>query len=134
MISGLPPLAAKLQFVLNEGKVTAAQIARACGVTDQAINGWRKTGRIAKHHMVTLAEVTGKDLDWWMSGLAPPASRAVKASWDVETVEFANLFSRLSAEERGKLRALLLIARNGIPDERVEQKMPAVKSKKSKAT
>lgn len=42
--------------------VTSADLARACGVTPQAVNGWRKDGRIAKRHLGKIKTLTGRDI------------------------------------------------------------------------
>lgn len=47
-------------------RVTSAALAEACGVTPQAVNGWRKTGRIAKRHLPKVAELTEKPLEYFL--------------------------------------------------------------------
>lgn len=43
--------------------VTNTALAKACGVTKQAITGWRSNGRIAKKHLPTIAAITGRSLE-----------------------------------------------------------------------
>jgi transcriptional regulator with XRE-family HTH domain len=50
-----------------EPPLTGRALAVACGVTDQAVSAWRKTGRIHKKHLQKLAELTGKSLDFFLS-------------------------------------------------------------------
>lgn len=60
-------LAAKLvkAMSLNPG-LTAKKIAAECGVTPQAVNGWRTTGRIDKKQIPKLVRLTGYTSDWWL--------------------------------------------------------------------
>jgi hypothetical protein len=48
--------------------LTGAELADACDVTPQAVSGWRKHGRIHKRHLETLAEKTGKALEYFLGG------------------------------------------------------------------
>jgi hypothetical protein len=95
------PLAKKLADLLASGELKASEVATACGVSDQAVNGWKKTGRIAKEHLPTLALMSRRPLD------------------------FASEFAKLGAPGRAKFRALLLLSTEGATDEQVERKMPA---------
>jgi len=47
-------------------KVTSVALADACDVTAQAVNGWRKTGRLAKRHIPKIAALTGKTLEYFL--------------------------------------------------------------------
>lgn len=46
--------------------VKSATLAAACGVTAQAVNGWRKNGRVAKKHIPRIAVETGKPLEYFL--------------------------------------------------------------------
>jgi phage repressor protein C with HTH and peptisase S24 domain len=83
-------MAARLREAIADGPSKAA-IATACNVTDQAITGWLKTGRIHKKHLPTIARLTHRRLEWLMDGssdvndptpadIAPPGSRV--AVWE----------------------------------------------------
>jgi phage repressor protein C with HTH and peptisase S24 domain/transcriptional regulator with XRE-family HTH domain len=65
-----PPkdLAAKAAATIGRGLVPAKDVADACGVTVQAINGWKSNGRIGKQHIKTLARLTGLPVSWWLPG------------------------------------------------------------------
>ncbi len=56
------------------------EIANACGVTKQAISGWRSTGRIAKKHLPALAALSRRPLAWWISGDPATADNLFVAS------------------------------------------------------
>lgn len=61
-------VAARITQAIEQSGKTAAQIAQACGVTPQAVNGWKKTGRIGKGQLPALAELTGKSVQWLING------------------------------------------------------------------
>jgi SOS-response transcriptional repressor LexA len=48
-------LAATLATAMAKAGVSNAQLARACGVSVQAITGWLRDGRIAKRHLPTIS-------------------------------------------------------------------------------
>jgi transcriptional regulator with XRE-family HTH domain len=66
-------LANRLQVAMEESGVNLADLARACGVTIQAVHGWRETGRIGKHHLVSIAQMTKKPLEYFLVGLGRAA-------------------------------------------------------------
>lgn len=49
-----------------EPPVKAADVARACHVTPQAVNGWLKTGTLQKRHLPVLARLTGRPLAYFL--------------------------------------------------------------------
>lgn len=66
MLTHAEQLALKLRYVLEERGITQTAIATACDASKQAVQGWKKTGRIAKHHLPKLAELTKLPLEWWL--------------------------------------------------------------------
>lgn len=64
-------MAEKVASVLGEGRLSAKDVAAACGISPQAINGWKKSGRVAKHHLPVLVQMTGLPLEWWIPGATP---------------------------------------------------------------
>lgn len=68
MLSTSQRLAEKLEEAIRESQLKQTDIAIACGVTKQAVQGWLKTGRIAKNHLPKLADITGRPLAWWLAG------------------------------------------------------------------
>jgi hypothetical protein len=73
-INGIPldsfKLAERIRSAMDEHqpKILSRDVAKACGVTPQAVHGWRTNGRIAKRHLLTLADMTGKDSGYFLSG------------------------------------------------------------------
>lgn len=62
-------LAERLKKALEDSGVRQVDLARACGVTEQAVHGWITNGRIGKHHLPTISAITGKGLDYFLVGL-----------------------------------------------------------------
>jgi len=62
-------LADRLRQALEDSGVTQAELARACGVTDQAVYKWLRDGRIAKQHLVMISYMTKKPLEFFLVGL-----------------------------------------------------------------
>lgn len=72
-------LAERLKGAMEESDLSLADLARACGVTIQAVHDWRTTGRIGKHHLVTIGRVTKKPLEFFLVGLSRAAMVMVLA-------------------------------------------------------
>lgn len=68
MLSTSEKFAKKIKTALAESGITQIALAKKCEVSKQAIQGWLKTGRVDKKHLLTLAEATGKPLSWWLDG------------------------------------------------------------------
>ncbi len=100
-------LAKKLAYLLDERIIVAAALARACGVSKQAITGWRRTGRIAKPHLQVIAEMANVSLEWLLDG-NPPASETVtqfrppRPTWPFKSVSWERYFA-LSADDKADL-------------------------------
>jgi hypothetical protein len=77
--SGAAGLAKRITSAMDshEPKLTLTRVAEACGVTVQAVHGWRSNGRVAKHHLLTLADLTGKDPSYFLSLEPLPKNGAV---------------------------------------------------------
>lgn len=71
-------LAAKLRYALEKSGVSQQSIASECGITKQAITGWKRTGRVAKPHLIVLARLTGFPLEWWLDGKDPAAPNVAR--------------------------------------------------------
>lgn len=68
-----PPatLADKVRATVGKGKIPARSVATACGVSVQAVSGWRQHGRVDKKHIKVLSTLTGLRLSWWLPGFDP---------------------------------------------------------------
>ena len=62
-------LAKRLRAAMDDAKppVLSVDLAQACGVTPQAVSGWRKNGRLAKGHLPAISRMTGKPLEYFVS-------------------------------------------------------------------
>jgi len=80
-----PPvdLAAKVAATVGRGKIPTQQVATECGVTEQAVNNWRKNGRIDKRHIKKLAQLTGLPAEWWLPGFSSH-DQASNTPWPFE--------------------------------------------------
>lgn len=84
--------AARIRDYIAGHPGAAAKIAKACGVTLQAVYAWKSTGRFHKRHLPKLVAATGKGHMYWLygeSGLAdsPTASmeRELLDAWRLLT-------------------------------------------------
>jgi len=123
----------RLIAAMDEAKprVTSAALAEACDVTAQGVNGWRKTGRLAKRHLSTIAKLTGRPLEYF---LGDDGSNGVVFGLKLG-IEEAEALKRLRegdpdwrryvlalAMVQGSEQALLLrTMRQAVPDYKVEQ-------------
>lgn len=73
----------------HEPKITLTQAATACSVTVQAVHGWRANGRIAKRHLLTLADLTGKDATYFLSVETLPRDGAQTHQNEFQTLQRA---------------------------------------------
>lgn len=127
-------------------RLSAAALAKICKVTDQAVNGWRKTGRIAKKHLPRIAAETGKPLEYFLGedegtvatnyGLvlkleeAEAMKRLQKAAPD-----WRRYVLGLAMVEKTQQELLLHTMRQAVPDYKVEDaygRAPHAKQKESK--
>lgn len=78
MLSTSSRLAQKLTQVMQEQRISGSAIAVRCGVSKQAVYGWKTTGRMDKKYLPALAELTGKPLEWWLEGGSTQPDAAAK--------------------------------------------------------
>jgi len=69
-------MAQKLGEAMADPPLKQSDVATACGVSKQAVQGWLKTGRFDKKHLPTLARVTGRPLGWWLDAESDGASNS----------------------------------------------------------
>jgi transcriptional regulator with XRE-family HTH domain len=107
-------------------------VAEACGVTKQAVLGWKKTGRIDKKHLHALAQITKFPLTWWLDleeEIEPAAATSIATqlsvrerpasygppAWPFESIS-ARDYAQLSVAQQymveGFVKALLTEAQN----------------------
>lgn len=68
-------MAAAIRSAIEDSKLTQKGIADAFGVTEQAVSGWLRTGKVDKRKLPKLAQLTGKPLSHFgMGGFDEPIS------------------------------------------------------------
>jgi len=58
-------LARRIRIALARAALSPSSLAKICGVTKQAVNGWLTTGRISKHHLMTISTLTDTPLEFF---------------------------------------------------------------------
>lgn len=124
-----PALGARVRDALRGAKVSVAQVAAACGVSTAAVYGWFKTGRIAKDHLPTIADLTQTSLATLLGG---PAALDVQVATKTEVIEvelpreaidLARSWLVLPENERNEFRRKIETAalryRDHVPDARM---------------
>ena len=115
----------KLAAVL-EGGLSQSAIAQACGVSKQAVQGWKNTGRVDKKHLPALAQASGRPLSWWLDysedshgvaadGIAQLTAQEARSTYAVEVWPFIGIspaqYATLSRDRKalveGFVRGLL---------------------------
>jgi hypothetical protein len=82
-------IAKRLREAMDEAKppIRGSDLAIACGVTPQAISGWRETGRLAKRHLPTISRVTGRSVEYFIAETVPSSTKNVQnRPWVLEKV------------------------------------------------
>lgn len=100
-------LGARLKRRAKEKGVPVAVIAAECHVSNAAVYQWFATGRVAKKHLVKLAQL----MDWTVRDLlgAPAASLALtQHALSIRAKYLADLFDTMSAEEQDAVWPALL--------------------------
>jgi len=66
----------RLRLAIGEAGVLQKDVARVCKVSDQAVSGWLKTGRVDKAHLAKIAALTGVSVGWLLTGDGEQRARA----------------------------------------------------------
>lgn len=76
-------MAAAIRSAIEDSKLTQKGIADAFGVTEQAVSGWLRTGKVDKRKLPKLASLTGKPLSHFGMGeaIGVVSSPATSASY-----------------------------------------------------
>jgi transcriptional regulator with XRE-family HTH domain len=67
-------IAARLKSAIAAAKIPKTTLATKCGVSDQAVTGWTKTGRISKKNLPAIASALGVTTDWLLTGKESPST------------------------------------------------------------
>jgi transcriptional regulator with XRE-family HTH domain len=122
-LGGMPTYGQRLDKAMKLARTDRARVAKALGVTVQAVgqvlNGTTKAFTADKSAKV--ARFLAVDHFWLATGDGEPRPPDKLSE---EAMDFARRYDRLNANERQRLSALLIAARDGVPDHAVEEKMP----------
>ncbi len=69
-----------LKALKDRPDVKQTHIAKAAGVTAQAVNGWKSTGQIDPRHFPVLVQLLGKPLEYWHGTAVAPERMRVSDS------------------------------------------------------
>lgn len=115
-------LADRLKAAMEEADVNLAELSKACDVTIQAVYDWRNTGRIGKHHLLTICRLTKKPIEYFLVGLRGAAVLALGISLGLlaPTSEHNNFYARAAIVRIARLfrnvarslKAALIVERN----------------------
>ncbi len=123
-----PPddLAGKVAATIGRGLVPAKDVAEACGVTVQAINGWKTNGRVGKQHIKTLARLTGLPVSWWLpgDGLEDEPSTVAATPWPFASIDPQRI-ETLPPERLKHLEGVMLFALQGYAEGMATISVPA---------
>lgn len=108
-------MAAKLAEAMAASRLKQTEVAEACGVTKQAVQGWLRTGRIGKVHLPKLESLTGRPLAWWLDLGADAGSTGAQEKLVTALQDWRQLASSRSQEVIDQLT--LLARRNALTDD-----------------
>jgi hypothetical protein len=115
-----------------EPRVKSAYLAEQCGVTPQAVHGWRTTGRVAKGYLERIAWITKKPLQYFLGNDSIPEAN-YEGIMEGEALarlrralpEWRRYVIGLAMEDSHTAQKLLLDSmRKAVYDPRVEQFIP----------
>jgi len=104
-------MAQRITEAFDEAGLTSVAVAEFCGVTPQAVNGWKTTGRIGKDQLPKLVALTGRPLQFWLGADAEVAPKSA-ASEAMERLERA-MHGKSQAEITRIVDAVEVLLRGG---------------------
>lgn len=90
------------EAILNSGK-TQREIAELIGVAPQSITKWIKTGKIYIDNLQLLADVTGVDMRYIVSGQPPTKISEPRALYQTNRSDLLTVLDQLDAQQAHKL-------------------------------
>lgn len=127
-----PELARRIREAMDkhQPKIKSSRIAELCKVTPQAVNGWRKTGRVAKRHLAVISRETEKPLEHFL-GIGSGASefkaelieRQIIKNLRRALPEWRNYVISLAMMEPNEQEVMLKAFRKAYPEEKMDPKV-----------
>ena len=72
-------VARRLQSAMDAAKIKNVRIAEVCGVSEQAVGGWLKSGRIDEKHFAAICKAVNRSPEWLATGLEPDSIAIAEA-------------------------------------------------------
>jgi transcriptional regulator with XRE-family HTH domain len=92
------PQVQRLNEIIEQKRVSKAEMARICGVSSQSVNNWFVRGAIGKSSAIKLADALGVSLSWVLGqdvgsedGLKPDEQRLLELYRQLPTEEQQNM-------------------------------------------
>jgi transcriptional regulator with XRE-family HTH domain len=115
-------LAEAMELANLRGPDARTKLAKAVGITvqsvGQALSGATKA--LSAENSAKAARFLRVDHYWLATGEGEPRPSALSE----DAIAFARIYEELDERERERWRLLVQVARNGVPDQQVEKKMP----------
>ncbi len=86
-----PPIAARIRQAIECSGKKQVEVAKLMQVSRQCVQGWVRTGRIAKPHLSRLAEVLNVSLEWLIHGNVPMKALPARPRRFVPLLSWADL-------------------------------------------
>lgn len=121
----------RLKEAMDLARVDRARLAAALGISVQAVGQviLGKTNSLTADKSAKAARFLKVDHYWLATGEGEPRQSGLSD----EAMAFAARYDKLNLGERTRLSALLVAARDGVPDLTVEQRMPVTTEHKKRA-
>jgi len=107
MLEDQKQLASNFVAALIESGITPGKVAEACGITEQAVSNWKRTGKIDKKHLPVISRLTG----WGVHRLLTGERDIVDHGPDQAVTEaerlLLTLFRELLEDQQAKVMRLL---------------------------
>jgi hypothetical protein len=124
MLYNPPALGRRLAEAMKAAGVRNTDLAKQCDVTDQAVRGWVRTGRIAYRHFPEICDLLKCSIEWLATGKEPrPEASLAAAHLNLRTLRLAWKFQSLPGHSRVAIEKVVdLATKSARWDERQRRK------------
>lgn len=96
-------LAIEFQKAMETSGVPPKAIAELCGITEQAVSNWRRTGKIARKHLPKIAMATKWSVQRLLTGKDDATEPGIQPPPTPEELEMLLLFRDMPTEDQAQL-------------------------------
>ena len=97
----------RFESLMRERNLTKAQLIRATGITEGAIDGWRKKGTLpTSEYLGRLADFFEVSVDYLLGRQSDIGIVEVQHELTVDQEELLKIYNRLSSQDKSQLLAL----------------------------